>query len=179
MAIDESASMRGDKIKVARLTAILLAEVFAKIGITVKIIGFTDTCGHPEHYHYISWKNTPQDRLKLLNISAKLDNFDGYSIRYCGEILKKRPERHKMLIVVSDGYPVTHAYSTLGAGIADTRNAIREVSRFSKVFGVLIGSGTAEFHHIMYGNNLLHISKVDELPQRLAKKISTIIKGWE
>jgi len=175
--IDESGSMGGMKIKVARLTAILLAEVFAKVGITVKIIGFTDDHGKPRHYHYGSWKNTPQDRMKLLNISSKLDNFDGYSIRYCGELLKKRPESHKMLIVVSDGCPASYAYRG-NEGIADTRNAVREVSKLAKVFGVLIGNIGAEAHHIMYGNDLLHISNINELPQRLAKKISTTIKNW-
>lgn len=178
LLIDESGSMRGPKVQVAKLTAILLAEVFAKVGITVKIIGFTDDGGHPLHYHYVSWKNTAQDRLKLLNISARLDNFDGYSIRYCGELLKKRSETHKMLIVVSDGAPVTDAYSTYGEGVADTRNAVREVSRLAKVFGVLIGCTDAETHHIMYGNDLLHINDINELPQRLAKKISTTIKNW-
>jgi len=178
IAIDESLSMHGEKTRMAMQTAILLAEVFAKVGITVKIIGFTDHGGKPIHYHYTSWQNTAAERLKLLNISARADNFDGYTIRYCGELLKKRPESHKMLIVVSDGQPATHGYRNFEEGIADTRNAIREVSKFAKVFGVLIGSEDVDVLFTMYGTNFLHISNVTELPQRLGKKISVAIKNW-
>ncbi|MDR0287772.1 MAG: hypothetical protein LBI03_08755 [Clostridiales bacterium] len=175
LLVDESGSMNGIKISVAMLTAILLAEVFAKIGITVKVIGFT-FFGKPHHYHYISWKNLASERPKMLEMSAKSNNLDGYSIRYSGELLKKRPESHKMLIVISDGIP--SAYDSKDKGIADTRNAVKEVSKFAKVFGVLIGNDDATTHHIMYGDNLMHISNINELPQRLAKKISTAIKEW-
>ena len=178
LLIDESGSMRGPKTKVAQQAAILLSEVFAKVGVTIKVVGFTDSGGSPEHFHYVSWKNTQKDRLKLLNITARRDNYDGYSIRYCGELLKKRPESHKMLIVVSDGLPATRAYKTYEQGFTDTRNAVREVSQIAKVFGVLIGSSDAGVHHTMYGNNFLNICNINDLPQRLAKKISTVIKEW-
>ena len=178
LLIDISGSMKGSKVQMAKLAAILLVEVFAKVGVTVKVVGFTDNGGTPQHFHYTSWKNIVTERPKLLEIAAKRDNYDGYSIRYAGELLKRRPESHKLLMVISDGYPASNAYKTFSAGIADTRNAIHEVSRIAKVFGVLIGGMDAEQHHIMYGNNLLHINKIDELPQRLAKKISLTIKEW-
>jgi hypothetical protein len=179
LLIDISGSMDGLKVQMAKLAAILLVEVFAKFGITVKVVGFTDYGGCPQHYHYTSWKNTRAERPKLLEIRARSDNYDGYSIRYAGELLKQRPESHKLLMVVSDGYPASNAYRRYDEGVADTRNAVREGSRVAKVFGVLIGSMDAGQHHIMYGNNLLHISNLDELPQRLAKKISATIKDWQ
>ena len=180
LLIDISLSMEGLKIKMAKSTAVLLAEVFAKFGIAVKVVGFTDRHITPQHYHYTSWKNTAAERPKILEISAKSGNYDGYSIRYAGELLKKRPEKNKLLIVVSDGYPASEAYQGVGTsdGINDTRNAVHEVSRTAKVFGVLIGNIDAQQHHTMYGDNLLHISKLEELPYRLAKKISTLIKDW-
>lgn len=177
--VDESGSMRGLKSEVARLTAIILSEVFARLNIPIKVVGFTEGMSSKvEHYHYQSWRNSPTERHKLLNISARCSNFDGYSIRYASELLNKRQEEHKLLIVISDGYPAASYYESDEDGINDTRNAVQFASKQAKVLGILVGSVSPEKHQYMYGLNFIHIEKVTELPVLLAQRIKRIVKGW-
>jgi nitric oxide reductase activation protein len=172
--------MCGTKSNHAKQTAIALAEVMNNLKIPVYIIGFTaDTSGADAvHNHYITWKNTKLDRLKLLNITARCNNFDGYSIRYGGEIIKKKNAKHKLMIVISDGSPACRFYH--GAdGIADTKDAIRDVRKSASVLGVAIGNSDTEELHYMYGKDFIHIRNMDDLFAGMSKKIAQIIASWE
>lgn len=180
LLIDESGSMSGSKAEHAKQAAIALAEVMNNLKIPVYVIGFTaDTSGYDAvHNHYITWKNSKADRLKLLNITARCDNFDGYSIRYGGEILKKKNAKHKLMIVISDGSPACYSYR--GAdGIPDTKDAIRDVRKDASVLGIAIGNSDTEELHYMYGKDFIHIRNMDDLFAGMSKKMASIIKNWE
>lgn len=178
--VDESGSMSGRNAETAKQTAIALAEVFGNLHVPVYIIGFTaDTSGHDAvHNHYVTWKNTRKERLRLLDITARCNNFDGYSIRYGGKILEKCNAKHKLMIVVSDGSPACSAYR--GAdGIADTKDAIRSVRKFADVLGVLIGPYSVEDLQNMYGNDFINVTRVNELFAQLAKRVVKIVNRWD
>lgn len=180
LLIDESGSMcSGNKATNARIAAIGLAEVFNKLDIPISIIGFSadEKGADVVHYHYLNGKNSKRDRYKLLGIQARSDNFDGYTIRYAGKILKKKSAAHKLLIVVSDGCPAAWAYKDCD-GVMDTCLAIKEVSKNTSVVGVLLGQGNPTVHKRMYGFNFLHIQKPQELFDGLANIIKRVIKGW-
>ncbi|NLT13309.1 MAG: VWA domain-containing protein, partial [Clostridiales bacterium] len=180
IAIDCSGSMRGDSIHQARKAAIALAEVFDKLSIPVSMFGFTAddiNNGDPHHIHFITGKNTKRDRLRLLDIKAMSNNFDGYSIRYGAALLKKKSAAHKMLIVISDGAPACSAYVG-GNGVMDTKLAIKEASKEAVVFGILVGSASPEVHKMMYGYNFLHIRMPEDLFNGLARCISRQVKEW-
>ena len=180
IAVDCSASMRGQSILQARNAGIALAEVFCKLNIPISIFGFTaDNIKDYDatHIHFITGANTHRDRLRLLGIRAMDNNFDGYSIRFGAEILKKKSAAHKMLIVISDGTPLCSAYYDVD-GIADTKLAIKEASKDAVVFGILVGKQKPTVHRAMYGYNFMHIKNPDDLFAGLAKCISKQIKEW-
>lgn len=52
-------------------------------------------------------------------------NKDGYSIRVATQELLKRPEKQKLLIVLSDGAPTDY----IGSGVVDTSNAVDEARK--------------------------------------------------
>jgi cobalamin biosynthesis protein CobT len=183
--IDESGSMCGYKINNTRIAAIGLAETFAKCNIPLYIMGFTaDERGYDViHNHYMKWKNTQADRLKLLSINARSNNFDGYSIRQATEILKKRAEEHKMLIVISDGQPLCNAYARTNTGIsnigiADTKAAVKDAMKDVTVIGILIGNESPEIHKELYGYNFLYIENINDMFLKLGVQIQKFIKGW-
>ena len=178
--IDESGSMHGYKAICARDCAIGLAEVFGKLGIPTKIIGFTADEGKYDaiQFHYLNWLNTPSERLKLLNISARSNNFDGYSIRYCTKLLQKRKEEHKLLIVVSDGQPACTYYSSRSAGIIDTKDAVNTASKKVSVLGVAIGNDATDTLFSIYRNYFLHCANVEEMFHAIGSKLIQIIKKW-
>lgn len=188
LVIDESGSMSGTRIQRAKTAAINLAEIFKKLGIPLYVMGFTaDTyvkkpSGASEkadvvHHHYAMWSSAPNDLLKLTSIHAEANNFDGYSIRYASKVLEKRPETHKVMIVISDGQPACNAYSSI-SGYSDTKDAIREArGKNQNVLGVAIGADIERLHD-MYGNDFVFIKSSEDLFTGIVSKFSSIVKKW-
>lgn len=179
LLVDESGSMMGTKTKCAMKCAIGLAEVFNNLKIPVAVMGFTaDTLNSDVvHYHYMHFRNTLDDRIKLLNITDRCNNFDGYSIRYATETLKKRREEHKLLIIISDGCPACRYYSYAG-GISDTTQAIKEAAKVADVIGVAIDQGAVDVLRSMYKQHFVQCTKVEQLFDNLGSVIKDKIKGW-
>lgn len=178
LLVDESGSMSGGgKATAARECCIALAEVFGNLGIPVYVIGFTaDTKGYDiVHNHYITWKNSHSERLKLLNITARANNCDGYSVRYATEVLKKSKTENKLLIVLSDGQPAAHNYYD---GVPDTKQAIRDAKKHSNVLGVAIGNSDTETIFHMYEKDFLHIGDVEDLFAGLSRTLQKMMKQW-
>ena len=178
--VDESGSMSGHNSRTAKETAIALAETFHRLDIPTYIIGFTaDTSGADAvHNHYVTWKNSMNERLRLLDITARSNNFDGYSIRYGGEILRRVNSEHKLMVVVSDGNPACSYYRGM-SGIVDTKDAIRSVRSFADVLGVHIGPFDVEDLQSMYGNDFINVQNVDDLFASLAKRVVHIVNRWD
>ena len=187
LLIDESGSMRGcgssriPKFQEAKKAAIVLSEVAENLQIPLSVIGFSaDNGADATHYHYINWKNNRTERLKLLNISARSNNFDGYSIRYAHKLLKKRKEKHRLLVVMSDGEPACSVYCG-SKGIIDTANAIKKAKKTVDVLGVGLGicKGDVPTYETMYGKDFLLISNPSDLAVGLCNKLRKIVKKWD
>lgn len=185
LAVDESGSMSGSRIDRAKEAAINLAEIFAKLGIPTYIMGYTaDTSAErggksydAVHYHYVTWDNSKDDRIKLTSLTAKANNFDGYSIRYASKLLGLRPETHKVLIVISDGQPACDSYSWDG-GYRDTKDAIREARGNDQVvLGVAIGADEDTLQK-MYGRDFIFITLGEDLFTGIMKKFTEMVKKW-
>ena len=183
LLIDESGSMSWDsRYKYARLAAVGLAEMFEKLGIPLYVMGFTadericSTQYDVVQHHYLKWNNNKKTRLSLLAISNYWDNFDGYSIRYAYNVLKKRREPNKIMIVISDGQPSCNRCSG-GVGIADARAAVNEARRNSTLLGVCIGGDyNADSLRMIYGNGLLTVNDLSELFLNISSKLRKIVK---
>ncbi|WP_080678419.1 cobaltochelatase CobT-related protein [Ruminococcus albus] len=168
ISVDESGSMScGRRSKSARRAAIGIAEACAKAKIPLYIMGFTaDIDGYEAyHLHYVRWKNTIDERYSLMNISARMNNFDGYSIRYASRLLQKRTEKNKLLIVISDGQPAAQAYRNYSnIGVADTKDAVRQATADGLVVhGIAIGGTDDEVLKEIYGVNFTENDNLSDL----------------
>lgn len=175
IAVDNSGSMCGSKISLARECVIGLTEVFAQLDIPVKVIGFTDGKYDAVHYHYVNWRvKSIKERATLMLINAYSCNFDGFAIRYATKALEKRPEENKLLIVISDGQPSSSYYHGR-SGVADAKDAISEATKIGSVIGVGIDANI-DVLYTMYGPNFLQVTNVHELFDRLADRIKKEMK---
>lgn len=179
LLIDCSGSMHGNKITLARKTAVVLAETFASLKIPCYIMGFTADTQDAQvvHLHYVSWKNTDKERRTLMHVNAYANNDDGYSIRYATSLLKKRVSEHKLLFVISDGAPSCDRYWRTD-GVADTALAIREAKKSADVFGIGIGIHNSEEIKDMYKGNFINVTDITQLTCNLAKQLKRIIRSW-
>jgi nitric oxide reductase activation protein len=180
LLVDESGSMSSNnKALSARECCIALSEVFANLNIPVYVIGFTaDTRGHDiVHNHYLTWKNTHNERLKLLNITARANNCDGYSIRYATEVIKKNRSQNKLLIVLSDGAPSD--YSSHKEAVEDVKSAVNWArSKKIDVTSIFFGNqyerdSQIDLYNEMYGTG--HIISCE--PSDIVSHMVKIVKG--
>lgn len=179
--VDESGSMdRSDKALNAKMSAIVLAEVFGKLRIPYSVIGFTTNynCKKVVQNHYLHWDNTKENRLKLLNISAYNYNFDAYSIRYATEMMKKKKTKYNILIVISDGVP------SMGIGskeemYADTAGAIAMAKKtLGNVIGIGLGRIDLKVFEGFYGKDFVHVKNINELSTEMSHIIRQTVRKW-
>jgi len=139
LLIDNSGSMRGRPITIAALSTDILAQTLERCGVKVEVLGFTTTAwkGGKSRDAWVAANRPPQPgRLNDLrhiiykgadapwrrarpNIGIMLkegllkENIDGEALIWAHARLSHRPERRKILMVISDGAPVDD--STLSA----------------------------------------------------------------
>lgn len=185
IAVDNSGSMGKHKMDSARRCVVGLAEVFANLKIPIYVFGFSadesvDVDGKGKmtypavHYHFINWSNRKSERVRLLSMKARCNNFDGYSIRYGGELLRKVSAENKLLIVISDGIPLCNAYDRIN-GIIDTKLAVKEASKYATVVGVLLESTRVNVHREMYGYNFIDCQNSRDLFHKLGKMVARLM----
>lgn len=170
LLLDNSGSMRGRPITIAAMSAEILAKTLEKCGIKTEILGFT-TCtwkggksqqlwqeedcpkkpgrlNDLRHIIYkaadVPWRKARVNLGVMLKEGILKENIDGEAILWAIGRLAFRPEKRKILMVISDGAPVDD--STISANSADyldkhLRQVIGWAEKYSKVELVAIGIG--------------------------------------
>lgn len=144
LLIDGSGSMYGNKYVEAFRAAAILEEVFKNL-VPVKIVKFNYGSGHVNHFIVKDYDENKTNKNYswsfIHNSEASSSNMDGFSIRVATSELLKRPERKKVLIVLSDGLPCGgSAYNGKNSEF-DVKMAIREARKNGvAVFNIMFGS---------------------------------------
>jgi len=136
--IDNSGSMRGKPITMAALCANIIAETIELCGAKVEILGFTtkgwrggdsrktyEKAGCPpmpgrlndlQHIIYkdfnMSSKKAARSIAVMLKESILKENIDGEALLWAADRLIKRPEKRRILTIISDGAPVDDSTSS-------------------------------------------------------------------
>lgn len=131
--LDQSGSMRGDKIRYLAAALDILQAVLSGLGVKVEILGFTTRfwrggrsrlkwklLGRPRspgrlndllHIVYRSAAEPPSGEApevyrEMVRPELLKENVDGEALEWAARRLRTRPERRKVLLMVSDGAPV-------------------------------------------------------------------------
>jgi len=149
---DLSGSMHGDKAEVAAKSSIAFAECLEGSGINYAISGFCNasdirsvTPGNDEYYHRTEQLNiykfkdfndslrTSRGWVGNIDKFVGCNNSDPDAIYWSYYQLASRPERRKVLVVLSDGQPACHTYRVNGDSL---RRATEESVRFVERKGI-------------------------------------------
>ena len=178
LLVDESGSMCClDRITTARAASIVIYDFCKRLHIPVMIMGHTAGGKQVELFSYADFHSIDgKDCYRMMDMSAWGCNRDGAALRYVAEHLVKRPEQHKLLILISDGQPSDDDYFGTGAE-ADLRGIRREyTNKGVTLFAAAIGDDRQNIERI-YQEGYLDITDLNQLPQNLAKLIARYIRA--
>ncbi len=202
LLIDNSGSMRGRPITIAALSADILGQTLERCGVKVEVLGFTTTAwkggrsrdawvaanrppqpGRLNDLRHIIYKAADQPwRRARPNIGLMLkegllkENIDGEALIWAHARLAHRPERRKILMVISDGAPVDD--STLSANVStylenDLNRAIAWVEKRRIVELCAIGIG----HDVTrYYKRAVTIRDVEDLGSTMMAELADLFE---
>lgn len=189
LLLDNSGSMRGRPITFAAICAEILAKTLESCGIRVEVLGFTTVewkggksrqqwlangavqkpgrLNDLRHIIYKSadtpWRRSRKNLGLMLKEGILKENIDGEAILWAFSRLAVRPEKRRIMMVISDGAPVDDStISTNNSAYLDNhlRQVIDVVESQSNVELVAIGIG----HDVTrYYSHAVTIREVEEL----------------
>jgi len=174
--IDESGSMNGGRILAAQTMALVMHEIARKLKIPVGIYGHT-TSGFDRDNHgvkitmYADLSRADEHGCaRLMGIRARYNNRDGAALAFVMHRLQKRSERTKIIFMVCDGQPADNNYygSEAENDLRGIKNQIRRQGMSLVV--AAIGDDKDAIERI-YDDSFLDIGRLEDLPQRLSKKL--------
>ncbi len=177
LLIDLSDSMYGERIHQARLCALCLYEFCRSADIPVLIYGHHIDGKHRRvqdetvfFYSFAEFDADRGDRYRIASMETGGCNRDGAALCFVGEKLAKRPEKIRLLFVISDGFPNATRYN--GKKAEEDMLRIKESLERKRitVLTAAIGSDKEQIQRI-YKEGFLDISDIGQLPYVLPKQI--------
>ena len=202
LLLDNSGSMRGKPIVTSAVTAEIITKTLEKCRVNVEILGFTTKewkggkskklwennkrVNNPgrlnDLLHIVyksadtSWNQTKLNLGLVLKEGILKENIDGEALIWATNRLKKRTERKKILIVISDGAPVDDAtLSCNNSNILDNhlKETVADIEKKKIVDLIAIGIG----HDVSkYYNKAFTIDDVEKLGEIIIDNLTGIIK---
>lgn len=129
LLIDGSASMM-DKMEETKQAVLLFHDVLRELQIAHDLAMFYEDAyeatkeSQPNSFEWLQkMEDGNRDASKeIIAMTSHEDNRDGFAIRWMTERLKKRPEKHRFLLIFSDGEPSAFEYAQ--NGVLDTAEAV-------------------------------------------------------
>ncbi|MBA4394462.1 MAG: hypothetical protein C0407_12995, partial [Desulfobacca sp.] len=171
--IDMSRSTKGVTITLEKESLVIMSEALHEVGDAFAVFGFSgDNRDNMDFYRIKDFDDPYNDQVKkrISAIEERFENRDGTAIRHAIHKLRKRAERTKMIILLSDGKPVDKDYSGPYA-IEDTRLALKEAQHLGmKTFCITVDRAAAEYLPRMYSHSSWTvIDDVGKLPEKITR----------
>ena len=200
LLIDNSGSMRGRPITVAAMCSDILARTLERCAVKVEILGFTTRAwkGGQSRERWVSegkprnpgrlndlrhiiykpadapWRRARKNLGLMLREGLLKENIDGEALLWAYRRLAGRPERRRILMVISDGAPVDDSTLSVNPGNyleRHLREVIREIESRDLVELIAIGIG----HDVTrYYRRAVTIVDAEELGGTVMKKLAEL-----
>jgi cobaltochelatase CobT len=200
LLLDNSGSMRGRPIMVAACCADILARTLERCGVKAEILGFTTrqwkggqsreawlAAGKPplpgrlndlRHIVYKSadtpWRRARRNLGLMMREGLLKENIDGEALAWAHGRLLARPERRRILMMISDGAPVDDSTLSVNSGSyleKHLRQVIEEIETRSSVELIAIGIG----HDVTrYYRRAVTITDAEELAGAMTEKLAEL-----
>lgn len=174
--VDMSGSMYfGNRLECAKLAALTLYQFSVEADIPVTVYGhYTSSyyccdetvclCSFAE-FDLIDDK----DRYRIMDMQPDGRNRDGVAVRFVGELLRGRPEKQKLFVLISDGQPNAEGYCGSRAK-EDLKNAKAQLEHDGITFLAAAIGDDRDIINEIYGESL-DVTDLRKLPELLAKRV--------
>ena len=171
--VDMSGSTVGSTIRCEKEALILMSEALKELGDAFAIYGFSGYGRDNVVFFLIKDFEDPYDQRvqsKISTMTNKQSTRIAPAIRHTTTKLRRREERTRMLILLSDGKPLDRDYYGNYA-IEDTRMALKEAQGYGvKSFCITVDREAAEYLPRMYANSRwVVIDDVLKLPDKITR----------
>lgn len=191
LLVDQSGSMGGAKMSIARQCAILMAETLHAIGIPFECLGFSGDETWEEDVssgvmsEYSRWGSLnmiihklftepfgARQKARMGRMSARTENYDSEAVEFAARRLAERKEIKKVLFVLSDGSPCAG-----GGDIWKMEKHLSEVAKYweSQPNFYLIAFGIRTSEPSKFYKNHMIVSDIDTLPALLMKNLHKVM----
>ena len=203
LLLDNSGSMRGRPIATAAVCAEVLGRTLERCGVRVEILGFTTRAwkgglsrerwlanqrqparpGRLNDLLHIAyktaeapWRRSRRNLGLMLREGLLKENIDGEALEWAHSRLVARPERRKILLVISDGAPVDDTTLAVnGAGYLEKhlRDVVAGIEKWGQVELIAIGIG----HDVTrYYQNAITINTAEQLAGAIADQLAELFE---
>ena len=147
--MDGSGSQSTRQAQVA-IQAYIISEALSNIAIPHRVMSFCTFWDYTIMRRFREYDESRQANQRILEFTATSNNRDGLAIKAVTDSLMKRPEEHKILIILSDGRPNDVVLNRPGSrqpqpycgdyGVRDTAFEVRKTRSYGiSVLGVFAG----------------------------------------
>lgn len=177
-------TMRGSEKTVLELTceaSALVAAAINGIGDPFSIHGFASDGRHDvQYYRFKDFDQRLDDDVKsrMAGMKGGLSTRMGTALRHAGNHLLQRSEKHKLLIVVTDGEPADIDERDPQYLRMDAKKAVQELQQFGVMSYCLTLDPEADRYveRIFGANNYTIVDKVERLPEKLPQLFMSLTK---
>lgn len=159
-------------LELTRAACALLADAIQKVGDPFAIHGFCSDGRHDVHYWRFKDFDQPYDDLakaRLAGMQGQLSTRMGAAIRHATAALARRPQRRRLLLVVTDGEPADVDVRDPSYLRQDARKAVEAAARQGVLTFCLSLDPRADDYvsRIFGGRHYRVIDRVERLPETL------------
>ena len=164
--VDNSGSMIGHRIEAAKVASLTLYDGY----------DHRDPSEETVYFHsYAEFEEDRNDRLRIITMENDGSNRDGAALLFMANKLLKRPEKQKLLFLISDGLPNATRYFGSYA-TADLKKIKEKLGKKGILFQAAAIGWDKEAIRKIYGNAYLDISSLEQLPIRLTKQLAKLLR---
>lgn len=159
----------------------IFGEATASLGDPVMVAGFNSNTRHD--CKFLQWKSFEEPWSKFMDQADGITP-EGYTrigpaIRHATHVLSQRKERHKLLLIFTDGRPTDFDKYEGQYGLGDVRQAVREADREGvTTFALTVDPSAKHFLPQLFGlGNFQILQNIQTLPDSLAKLYARMAKN--
>lgn len=170
--IDQSGSMYGTRMDMAKKTSIILSEFCESLNLPYMVLGheYDGTC---ELFVYSDFDDRKDSKYSISTMQAGGCNRDGFALRYAAKALSERPEPSKLLFLISDGWP--SAYNSRKEAEKDITSGIKFCKTNDILLSAMAIGEDKEQIKALYGDAFVDISDLSKLPKKVINNIKKYI----